>query len=289
MPRNRLASRTVEETSTACRLERASEHVWWFTPDERTDRPALAAVAGRSATALLEVGASLDHTGSFLRALQPLGLPPLRAAVLTHWHWDHAFGGAALDVPIIAHRQTAAALARQAAFDWSDEALDARVEAGEEIAFCRDMIRLEIPDRADLEIVLPQIVFDDRLRLDLGGVHVALEHVGGDHAADSVVFHVLEDELLVLGDCLYQRLYAPEPYLTPATVLALVARIHALGARLAIEGHDDTLLDSVAFARRLDHLRSAAERVHRLGAAALDTAADEDDRETLGFLLAAPA
>jgi glyoxylase-like metal-dependent hydrolase (beta-lactamase superfamily II) len=279
----------VEPTATACRLERASEHVWWFTPDERTDRPALAAVAGRTATALLEVGASVEHTSSFLAALAPLGLPPVRAAGLTHWHWDHAFGGAALDVPIIAHRLTAAELARQAAFDWSDAALDARVDAGEEIAFCRDMIRLEIPDRSDLEIVLPQVVFDDRLALDLGGVHVALEHVGGDHAADSVVMHVVEDGLLVLGDCLYQRLYAPEPYLTPATVLALIARIQALGARLAIEGHDDNLLDTAAFARRLHDLRSAAERVHELGAAALATAVDEDDRETLGFLVTGAA
>jgi glyoxylase-like metal-dependent hydrolase (beta-lactamase superfamily II) len=279
----------VEPTATACRLERASEHVWWFTPDERTDRPALAAVAGSTATTLLEVGASVAHTSSFLAALAPLGLPPLRTAVLTHWHWDHAFGGAALEVPIIAHRATAVELARQAALDWSDAALDARVEAGTEIAFCRDMIRIEIPDRSDLEIMLPQVVFDDRLELDLGGVHVALEHVGGDHAADSVVMHVVEDGLLMLGDCLYQRLYAPDPYLTPAAVLALTARIQALGARLAIEGHDDTLLDTAAFTRRLHDLRNAAERVHALGAAALETAVDEDDRETLGFLVTGAA
>lgn len=279
----------MEPSATASRLQRASEHVWWFTPDERTDRPALAAVAGRTATALLEVGASVEHTSSFLAALAPLDLPPVRAAVLTHWHWDHAFGGAALDVPIIAHRQTAAELALQAAFDWSDAALDARVEAGEEIAFCRDMIRLEIPDRSDLEIVLPQVVFDDRLELDLGGVHVAVEHVGGDHAADSAVMHVAEDELIVLGDCLYQRLYADEPYLTPATLLALTARIQAFGAKLAIEGHDDNLLDTEAFARRLHDLRSAAERVHALGAGALATAAGDDDRETLEFLVAGAA
>jgi len=289
MPRNRLASCSVEPSTTACRLERASEHVWWFTPDERTDRPALAAVAGRTATALLEVGASVEHTSSFLAALQPLELPPLRAAVLTHWHWDHSFGGGALDVPIIAHRQTAAELARQAAFDWSDEALDGRVEAGQEIAFCRDMIRLEIPDRSGLDIVLPQVVFDDRIQLDLGGVHVAVEHVGGDHAADSAVMHVVEDELIVLGDCLYQRLYAHQPYLTPSAVLALTARIQAFGAKLAIEGHDENLLDTDAFARRLHDLRSAAERVHAQGAAALATAADEDDRETLEFLITGAA
>jgi glyoxylase-like metal-dependent hydrolase (beta-lactamase superfamily II) len=259
--------------------------VWWFTPDGRTDRPALAAVAGATSTALLEVGASVAHTTSFLAALEPLGLPPVRAAVLTHWHWDHSFGGAALDVPIIAHRQTAAELAHQASLDWSDAALDARVEAGEEIAFCRDMIRIEIPDRSDLDIVLPQIVFDDHLELDLGGVHVSIDHVGGDHAADSCAFHVVEDELIVLGDCLYQRLYAPEPFLTAASVRALAARVDAYGARVAIEGHDDSLLDATALARRLGGLADAADRVERLGPAALAGARDEDDRETLEFLL----
>src|SRR3954454_222714 len=285
MPRNRVASRPVDASATACRLERASEHVWWFTPDERTDRPALAAGAGRSATALLEVGASADHTASFLRALEPLGLPPLRVAVLTHWHWDHSFGGAALDVPIIAHCDTASELAHQASLDWSDAALDARVEAGEEIAFCRDMIRIEIPDRSDLEIVLPQVVFDDHLELDLGGVHVMIDHVGGDHAADSCVFHVVEDDLIVLGACPSERLSAPEPFLTVASVRALTTRIGSYGARLAIEGHDDTLLDGDALTRRLTGLAQAADRVDRLGDEALTTAHDDDDRETLEFLL----
>ncbi len=282
---NRVASSLVEQNPTASRLERASAHVWWFTPDERTDRPALAVVAGATASALLEVGASVAHTTEFLAAIEPLGLPPLRAALLTHWHWDHSFGGAALDAPIIAHRSTAEALAHQASLDWSDAALDARVDAGEEIAFCRDMIRIEIPDRSDLDIVLPQIVFDDHLELDLGGIHVEIDHVGGDHAADSCVFHVVEDALVVLGDCLYQRLYAPEPFLTAASVRSLTSRVGGYGAQLAIEGHDDRLLDAGMLAKRLSGLADAADRVERLGDDALATARDDDDRETLEFLL----
>ncbi len=56
MPWNPVPSSVVEQNPTESRLERASEHVWWFTPDERTDRPALAVVAGATASALLEVG-----------------------------------------------------------------------------------------------------------------------------------------------------------------------------------------------------------------------------------------
>ncbi len=49
---------------TEARLERASEHVWWFTPDDRTDRPALAAVSGAEATVRRGGGAAPVHTAA---------------------------------------------------------------------------------------------------------------------------------------------------------------------------------------------------------------------------------
>ena len=261
--------------------------MWWYSPDERSDRPSLAAVAGSDATILLDVGASAAHTGGFLRELEPLGLPPLRLAVLTHWHWDHSFGGAALAAPIAAHRMTAAELAREAALDWSDAALDARVRSGAELAFCADMIRVELPDRSDLRIVEPTIVFgDEGLELRLGGVTCSVRRVGGDHAVDSCVIHVVEDGLLFLGDCLYERLHAPAPHYTVPEALALTDAIEAFGATTAIQGHADELLDAAALSHELGRLRSAADRVERLGDGALATAGDDGDRELLGLFLA---
>jgi glyoxylase-like metal-dependent hydrolase (beta-lactamase superfamily II) len=273
-----------------CRLERASEHVWRFTPDERTDRPSLALVAGSDASVLLDVGASVDHTTSFLEALAPLHLSPLRLALLTHWHWDHSFGGAALDVPIAAHRVTADELAREAAYDWSDDALERRVATGAELAFCAEMIRLELPDRSDLRIVEPQIVFDDEgLELRLGGVTCEVRLVGGDHSADSCLMHVVEDGLVFLGDCLYQRLHAPETHRTIAGTRAVVEAVASFGASRAILGHHPEMLDAMGLAGELDLLTSAVDRVERLGDAALVTASSDDDRDELVALLAGRA
>ena len=270
-----------------CRLERASEHVWWFTPDDRSDRPALAIVAGTEASVLLDVGASPAHTGAFLAALEPLGLAPLRCAVLTHWHWDHSFGGAALDVPIAAHRITADELAREAALDFGDEALDARVARGDELAFCAEMMRVEMPDRSRLRIVEPSIVFgDEGIDLRLGGASCSVRRVGGDHAVDSCAMHVPEDGLLFLGDCLAQRLYAREPHLTIAGTRGVVDRVAAYDAQVVILGHwPGALMDATAHAADLAALRGAADRVERLGAGALETATDDDDRELLGFFV----
>jgi glyoxylase-like metal-dependent hydrolase (beta-lactamase superfamily II) len=259
--------------------------VWWYTPDERSDRPALGLAAGTDASLLLDIGASPAHTRAFLDATAGLGLPPLRAAVVTHWHWDHSFGGAALDVPIAGQRETHRELVHQAALDWSDAALDARVEAGTELAFCRDMIAVELPDRRGLEIVAPQLVFDDRLTFDLGGVTADVQHVGGDHAADSCVIWIAEDGLLFLGDCLYPRLYAPIDHYTPATLRDLVERLAAYEARAAIAGHSDELLDRAAFADWLDTLARAATAAEDLGPAALDLARGEEELETIQLVL----
>ena len=180
---------------------------------------------------MLDVGASPAHTSEFLQAIEPLGLAPLRCAVLTHWHWDHSFGGAALEVPIAAHRITADELAREASLDFGDAALDARVDRGDELAFCAEMMRIEMPDRSRLRVVEPGIVFgDEGIDLRLGGVTCSVRRVGGDHAVDSCAMHVPEDGVLFLGDCLAQRLYAREPHLTIAGTRAVVDRVEAYDA-----------------------------------------------------------
>jgi glyoxylase-like metal-dependent hydrolase (beta-lactamase superfamily II) len=270
-----------------CRFEQLTDHVDRFTPDERTDRPNLGAVHGRGGTLLVDGGASPAHLAAFSGELERRRRPPVVAVALTHWHWDHSFGSAALDVPVVAHVETAREVAVQASYDWSDEALAARVEDGREIAFCADMIRLELPDRHDLRIVAPTETFADRWSLDLGDVQAVVEHVGGDHAADSCVVHVPQDGVLFLGDCLYPCLHAPEPYLTAEGVRALVARVAAYDAHLAVEGHADEIDDVAAHIARLAELEHAVALVERHGPdARLQAGADDDLAELVGLLLA---
>lgn len=269
-----------------CAFEEISAHVDRFSPDDRTDRPALGAVHGDAGTLIVEGGASVSHLGAFAAELAARGRPPVVAIALTHWHWDHSFGSAAVAAPVIAHRDTAAAVAEQAGYDWSDEALDERVRAGREIAFCAEMIKLELPDRSDLRIVVPADTFAERRVVDLGGARAVLQHVGGDHAADSCIVHVPGDDVLFLGDCLYQRLHAPEPLLTIAGVRALLDALAPFPVAAAVEGHDDDATCAAAYAARLATLRAATELVEAFGPAAVARAAhDEDLAEIVQFLL----
>lgn len=269
------------------RLRQLTPRVWWFTPDERSDRPSLGAILGDDATMIVDAGASRAHAQAFLDALAPMRPPPIAGVALTHWHWDHSFGACAYGAPVVALRETAAEVAYQASLAWDDASLDARVAAGAELAFCAEMLRVEYPGLSGIEITVPDVLFDDEYRVDLGEVSCRLIHVGGDHASDSVIALVPEEGVVFLSDCLYHRLYAPVEHHTVAGVRDLVGRLRSLrGVTYAIEGHGDAPLDVVGFAGRLAGLESAAERVARLGEAAVQTAVDDDDRETIELLLA---
>ena len=198
--------------------EQVSEHVWWYPPGP-PDRPSLCAVVGDRWTLALDAGSSRAHTRAFLA-----GLPARPAAVAyTHSHWDHVFGGVEIGGLVIAHSLTAQRLEEMALRDWTDEA-----NVGEHI-------REELPAPRVVEIAPADVVFDGRLDLDLGGVRVSIEHVGGDHCDDACVMFIEPDALVFLGDCLCGS--PREEKLTIEQALPLYDRVLSYPAELYVEGH----------------------------------------------------
>ena len=57
---------------------------------------------------------------------------------LTHWHWDHIFGLPVLqDALSIAHSETKKEIRTLVSYEWTDEALDARVKRVLKLHFVR--------------------------------------------------------------------------------------------------------------------------------------------------------
>ena len=188
---------------------------------------------------MLDAGSSAQHTGLFLDGLAAEGVGPPGLVALTHSHWDHVFGAAELAVPVIAHALTADALTELAATDWSDEALDRRVAAGEASPEHAANVKEELPSPRRVRIAPVDIVFHEGLDFDLGEVTVQVRHVGGDHAADSSVIYVEPDRVLFLGDCLYE---APSGGYTAERLTRLTDAVLAFDAELYVEGHSETVL-----------------------------------------------
>ena len=220
-------------------LRRLSPRVWYLPADEVTDRPNLAVIVGQRASLAVDAGNSPAHARELLNAVAGGGIASLRYAAITHWHWDHVFGLATLDVPGIAHAETRRRVLEQASLDWSDEALDQRVTAGSEAAFCRDMIRAELPDRSELVIRAPDITFDERVEVDLGGLTAVIEHVGGNHGPDCSIVYVPEERVLLLGDCLGADIYGGPPAYTRDKLFDLMDRLAAYEALWYQQGHGE--------------------------------------------------
>lgn len=246
-------------------LSRVSNHVYWLSPG-KPDRPSLGAVVGSDHTLLLDAGASAAHARLFLDALKVEAIPPPHYAALSHWHWDHIFGAAELNLPLMAHARTAEEIAIMAGYDWSDAALEQRAASGKETRFSADNIKIELPEPRDIRIVRPDIVFQDTLEIHLGGVICRIQHVGGDHAGDSCVMFVEPDQVLFIGDCLCENLHAPVPYFTRKRLFPLLNTLRGFSAELTIEGHNPAVMTQAELEALASQMQLAGELVEQFGA-----------------------
>lgn len=122
-------------------LQQLTNRIYYLPDDPETDRPVMSAICGTDQTLIVDAGNSAKHAKLFLDELDQWQITNHHAVVLTHWHWDHSFGTNQLNRLTIAHENTKMHLEKMMEYDWSDEALDHRVEKGLENPFCSKMIK----------------------------------------------------------------------------------------------------------------------------------------------------
>lgn len=241
-------------------LKKISDNIYYLPANHETDRPILAAIVGSERTLIVDAGNSTAHVELFFSELEKAGIKTVDYVAITHWHWDHVFGIAAMNKPTIAHVETRKEIEKMKSYDWSDEALNKRVEEGIEIPFCAEMIKKEFKNREDIKIALPDIIFEDKLAIDLGGVNCIIENVAGDHSIDSTIIYVVEDKVIFLGDCLAPDLYCKEWKYTNEKLSLLLEKIESYGADVYVESHLEPT-KKAEFQRIIDEMRSIGDVV----------------------------
>lgn len=153
---------------------------------------------------------TLAHARHIRRTLEERGVRRIRV-VLSHWHDDHVAGNAAFaDCEIIANRETDALLRANRA-------------------------RLEAADPPINPLVLPNLLFDERLSLSVGALPVELIRMD-IHSRDGTVALLLGG-ILLAGDTLEDPItYVDEPDRLAAHLVGL-ARLAALGATRILPCH----------------------------------------------------
>lgn len=168
----------------------------------------------------------------------------VRYVVNTHHHADHSLGTCFFEgAEVIAHR-----LCHDLLDTRGRESL-ARMQQGTD-------------EMARLEIVLPNVVFDDRMTLQVGGRTLQMWHTPG-HSADSIVV-CFEDEQVLFGSDTVMSL----PHFVDGSFDALVESLQSLRGRSfenIVQGHGDVILRGEVEAKLnedlayLQHLQQAVD------------------------------
>lgn len=181
-------------------LKQLCDNIWYLPHDPATDRPALGYIQGEHYALMIDCGNSPAHLQLFLQELDKHSLPYPRAAVITHWHWDHSFAMCAFEGMTVACEATDCQLRKLQRWEWTDDAMEQRLRTGEDIEFCDTHIRLEYPDRPLIRVVPADLTFRNTISFDLGGLRCEAHRVGGPHSEDSVVVLIPERRVLFAGD-----------------------------------------------------------------------------------------
>lgn len=269
--------------------ERLADGVYALVPQPRFDDldGNSLVVIGKEAILVVDTGGSLE-TGRLLvgqiRKLSPL---PVRYVVNTHWHYDHVLGNAAVleawpSARIVAHEETGRIGATwaqyythraRATFDATREriaseavtgrAADGRTLSSYEHAVAKaqhaNIDRLERRLR-ESAYVLPEMVFRDHLRLDLGGRAVDVQNFGRGNTPGDAVVQVRDARIVAAGDLLVH----PVPYgfnSFPASWIGVMRTLTKLSAPTIVPGHGPVQRDSRYLMTVIDLLTDVVRQV----------------------------
>ncbi len=219
-------------------LKQLSEKIYYLPCSSATDRPNLGYIRGERYSLMVDAGNSASHAALFQQGLEELGLPTPEYVAITHWHWDHTFAMHAVPGITIASRLTNEQLSKVMSWEWSEEAMRSRLSSGEEIEFCDTHIRQEYPDRDKIVVKMADIVFDQRLTLDLGGITAQLIHIGGPHSEDCVAVYIPEEKALFLGDADGGDYYHMKGQYDKTRLNSFIQFLRGLDFIISIDGHD---------------------------------------------------
>lgn len=191
----------------------------------------LGLIVGSQWSLLVDTGSSPAQGRTVRASLAAVTVRPLTAVVVTHWHYDHAFGlGAFADVPRIAH-----------------ESLHVRLSSAEAAA---EGERLGVDPQ---ELGQPSVEIAVATAVELGDRRVEIAHLGRGHTDGDIVVVVPDVDVLFAGDLLESvgpPSFGPDsvPDEWPGTLDAVIGLMTS--RTLAVPGHGEPVDRNFVFEQR---------------------------------------
>lgn len=204
------------------RRERVSDDIYVFTSSLYAQVTA-SAVVTREGIVVVDTLPYPVETAEMIEYLNSLGQGPIKYLVNTHWHGDHTYGNYLFDdsVQLVCHK-----LCQQLMLEHAPPTLDEARETN--------------PLLEEVEIIIPDIVFEEgQLVLHVGNKSIEITLTPG-HTLDSAVAYVREDKVLLAADTVM-----PVPYFVWGDRVAFKESLDALkeyNLESIVQGHGEVLL-----------------------------------------------
>jgi cyclase len=182
------------------------------------------------------------------QSLDGLGSAPLKFAIDTHWHFDHADNNAPLHAAgatVIAHENTPKRMSESHTLQVLGLHFD--------------------PSPAN---ALPQRTFKDSMQLKFSGEDLALAHIPPSHTDSDIFIHFRKANVLHLGDTFFNNMY---PYIDGGTGGSIGGMIAAADKTLAMADNDTKIVpghgplgNKADLAKFRDMLSTVRDRLQKL-------------------------
>ncbi|MEW5938997.1 MAG: MBL fold metallo-hydrolase [Chloroflexota bacterium] len=220
------------------RLKQLAEHIWLLphNPNENVAQSSIGVVVSQNESVLIDVGNSPRLARKIKMELTRNDLPPVSLIIYTHHHWDHVYGACEFDVPATAHKICQSILSEESKKPWGIKYLSEEIKREPKLTVSYSARAKAIYDWETFRVVVPEEVFESEKALHLNRLTIELEHVGGEHAEDSIVVKIPQDRVMFIGDCYYPP---PVHLRTPdsAPSLDMLGKLQNDAYDLYVEGH----------------------------------------------------
>ncbi|MBD7985330.1 MBL fold metallo-hydrolase [Sporosarcina sp. Sa2YVA2] len=219
-------------------LKKLSNSIYYLSNQNDKDRPTLGLVCGDQYSLIIDAGNSTQHANDFLREIEKLHVPPVKYLVITHAHWDHFLGMNEFAATVIVNSETDDVLTKWRSYKFDDSSLEEYVHSNQMNKMCMEIIQEEIPNRANFKLNSPDIIFEDRLTIDLGNKVCILEKISSTHTDDSTVVYIPDEKVIFLADCVYSTTTNSLFHYKQAMLLPMIQDIQKYDADMFLLGHE---------------------------------------------------
>ncbi len=214
-------------------LNRLTDRIYFLAHEPETDRPMLAYIKGDRFSLSIDAGYSASHVQDFYKAIKSEHLKEPDFTAITHWHYDHTFGMHAISGISIAHDKTNEFLKEQ-------QELAKNADYMENLKREDAHFRKEYCGQSQLDIVLSDLSFSDKMTLDLGGITAQIFHAVSPHSEDTSCIYIPEEKALFLGDSTSEDFFH-DGYMDKDKLRSLMQMIQEVDCDYCILSHCEPL------------------------------------------------